>query len=94
MHTGQRLWPDWIFPWYSDWSNDNCSYHWWWFFFNTKLSDEISGNDYKEVVAQKSREWIIKTNTVQVQPSKGLLTLEDALKEIENFFKEKKVNVK
>ncbi len=53
------------------------------FFFNTKLSDEISGNDYKEVVAQKSREWIIKTNTVQVQPSKGLLTLEDALKEIE-----------
>ena len=53
------------------------------FFFNTKLSDEISGNDYKEVVDQKSREWIIKTNTVQVQPSKGLLTLEDALKEIE-----------
>jgi hypothetical protein len=52
-------------------------------FFNEKLADEISGNDYKEVVVQNPREWILKTSTVQVNPGQGLLTLEDALREVE-----------
>ena len=57
------------------------------YFFNEKLMDEIDGNDYKEVVNQNAREWIIKSSTVQIQPSTALLTLDDALKEVE---KEKK----
>ncbi len=57
------------------------------YFFNETLMDEIDGNDYKEVVNQNAREWIIKSSTVQIQTSTTLLTVDDALKEVE---KEKK----
>jgi hypothetical protein len=43
----------------------------------------IDGKDYKEVVNQNSREWIIKTSITQAQPAHGILTLDDALKEVE-----------
>ena len=52
-------------------------------FFNAKLNDEIDGKDYKEVVNQSSREWIVKTSTPQTKPTQGILTLDDALKEVE-----------
>ena len=53
-------------------------------FFNEKLMDEISGNDYKEVVNQNAREWILKTEGKAEQvPTNKILTLDDALKEIE-----------
>ena len=29
-------------------------------FFNNKLKDKIAGNDYKEVVNQAPRQWIMK----------------------------------
>ena len=52
-------------------------------FFNTKLNDDISGNDYKEVVNQAPREWILKTEEPPTKPSDPILTVDDALKEIE-----------
>ena len=53
-------------------------------FFNDKLFDEISGNDYKEVVNQNPREWIMKTiSPKQMEPAKDILTVDDALKEVE-----------
>ena len=52
-------------------------------FFNNDLKDEIDGKNYKEVVNQNSREWIVKTSITQAQPAQGILTLDDALKEVE-----------
>ena len=54
-------------------------------FFNEKLSDAISGNDYKEVVNQNPREWILKAEGEKVEQTetKAILTLDDALKEME-----------
>ena len=52
-------------------------------FFNTKLKDKINGNDYKEVVNQKGRNWlmdkIIPPRRSQSQPR--LITLDDYLKQ-------------
>ena len=53
-------------------------------FFNEKLMDDIAGNDYKEVVNQNPREWILKTEKpAQTTPAKAILTVDDALKEVE-----------
>ena len=53
-------------------------------FFNDKLIDDISGNDYKEVVNQNPREWIMKAATpAQTVPTQAILTVDDALKEVE-----------
>ena len=52
---------------------------------------DISGNDYKEVVNQNVREWILKAS---VAPETGnaqvILTDDDVLKEIEKENKKKK----
>ena len=53
-------------------------------FFNENLLDNISGNDYKEVVNQNAREWILKDDTnVPSTNAKEILTIDDALKEVE-----------
>ena len=53
-------------------------------FFNEKLMDQIGGNDYKEVVNQNPREWILKTEKpAQAAPAQAILTVDDALKEVE-----------
>ena len=53
-------------------------------FFNEKLLDEISGNDYKEVVNQNPREWILKDESEAPKTdTKEILTIDDALKEVE-----------
>ena len=52
-------------------------------FFNAKLNDTISGNDYKEVVNQNPREWIMKASEKITQAAKAILTVDDALKEVE-----------
>ena len=53
-------------------------------FFNEKLIDEISGNDYKEVVNQNPREWILQSQEKVEEISENkILTLDDSLKEIE-----------
>ena len=63
-------------------------------FLNEKLKDEINGNDYKEVVDLKSREWIKKSeDKVEDIPSKKILTLEDALDKLEKE-KEKEISKK
>ena len=53
-------------------------------FFNTKLKDEISGNDYKEVVNQHPRNWILWAGSVagkrRKMGQKKPMTLSDALK--------------
>ena len=50
-------------------------------FFNNKLKDEISGNDYKEVVDQHPREWIIKKDKEQkLKNVKKINNINDALK--------------
>ena len=59
-------------------------------FFNEKLMDDIGGNDYKEVVNQNPREWILKTEKpAQSAPAQAILTVDDALKEVE---KEKEIS--
>ena len=53
-------------------------------FMSEKLIDDISGNDYKEVVNQSAREWILQTTNTPSKPEeKAILTVDDALKEIE-----------
>ena len=52
-------------------------------FFDEKLLDAIDGNDYKEVVNQNPREWILKTMKENKEVSKEILTVDDALKEME-----------
>jgi hypothetical protein len=54
-------------------------------FMNKKLVDEISGNDYKEVVNQNAREWILKDPNVKEKKVEGLLTVGDALEEIKQL---------
>ena len=54
-------------------------------FFNTKLKDKISGNDYKEIVNQGGRKWLLnrvlsKGKRPQSQPT-HLATLDDCLKQ-------------
>ena len=53
-------------------------------FLDEKLIDDISGNDYKEVVNQNAREWILKTSTAPATGNaQAILTVDDALKEVE-----------
>ena len=52
-------------------------------FFDEKLLDMIDGNDYKEVVNQNPREWILKTTQESKKEKKEILTVDDALKEME-----------
>ena len=50
-------------------------------FFNEKLKDEISGNDYKEVVDQHPRNWILRAaGNRKKTGQKKQMTLADALK--------------
>ena len=51
-------------------------------FFNNKLKDKISGNDYKEIINQKGRDWIVKgVIPMNKGPSQGrLTTIDDCLK--------------
>ena len=51
-------------------------------FFNNKLKDEISGNDYKEVVDQTPRDWILKKsqNNKNLRNIKKINNINDALK--------------
>ena len=53
------------------------------YFFDKNNKDEICGNDYKEVVNQTPRFWIINNNlkTSNNQQIKNLLTVNDALQE-------------
>ena len=52
-------------------------------FFNTSLKDKISGNDYKEIINQGGRKWLLgktlKPGKPQSQPR--LTTLDDCLKQ-------------
>ena len=58
-------------------------------FLDEKLLDDIPGNDYKEVVNQNPRDWILKTaDKVGKVDTKAILTVDDALKEVE---KEKEI---
>ena len=53
-------------------------------FLKDELIDDISGNDYKEVVNQNPREWILKdAEKTKKEETKAILTVDDALKEIE-----------
>ena len=53
------------------------------FFFNSKLKDNISGNDYKEVVNQFPRNWILRAGIAagkrKKYETKKIMTLSDAL---------------
>ena len=48
------------------------------YFFNQKLKDEFCGNDYKEVVDQSVRKWILKDDKKEEEEEKNI-TLHDAL---------------
>ena len=52
-------------------------------FLDEKLLDVIDGYDYKEVVNQNPREWILKTTQENEKEIKEILTVDDALKEME-----------
>ena len=53
-------------------------------FLQERLIDEISGNDYKEVVNQNPRKWILKDESKEKKTeTKPILTVDDALKEVE-----------
>ena len=52
-------------------------------FLREELIDDISGKDYKEVVNQSAREWILKDPAAKEQKAEGLLTVDDALKQVE-----------
>ena len=51
-------------------------------FFNNKLKDKISGNDYKEIINQKGRDWIVQgVIPMKKGPNQGrLTTIDDCLK--------------
>ena len=52
-------------------------------FLNEKLIDDISGNDYKEVVNQSAREWILKDPTVKDKKVEGFSSVDAALQQVE-----------
>ena len=52
-------------------------------FLNQKLIDDISGNDYKEVVNQSAREWILKDPTVKDKKIEGFSSVDAALQQVE-----------
>ena len=63
-------------------------------FFNENLADKITGNDYKEVVNQNPREWILKTEPQAPGTEVKILTVDDALKEVEKEKENTKVLLK
>ena len=64
-------------------------------FFNEKLVDKLPGNDYKEVVNQNPREWILKTEPqAPATETKQILTVDDALKEVEKEKENSKILLK
>ena len=62
-------------------------------FFDEKLLDVIDGNDYKEVVNQNPRKWILKT-TKEEETSKNITTVDEAMKEMEKEKEKSKVILK
>ena len=63
-------------------------------FLNDKLVDKISGNDYKEVVNQNARKWILEESNEQEKKILGLSTVDDALKEYEKEIENSKNELK
>ena len=64
-------------------------------FFNDKLKDEISGNDYKEIVNQTPRQWLIEKDKTKPQnKNKGqkIKSLDEALKTFEEENKKRGIN--
>ena len=62
-------------------------------FFNKKLKDEISGNDYKEVVNQAPRHWLIKKeNEKKNKIGQKLNNMNDALRTFEEENKKRGLN--
>ena len=61
------------------------------FFFNNYLKDEISGKDYKEVVDQHPRQWIMKSyfSNDDKNEQRKYLTLDDALKRFDEEYEER-----
>ena len=65
-------------------------------FFNDKLKDEISGNDYKEIVNQTARQWLIEKDKIKPQnKNKGqkIKSLDEALKVFEEENKKRGTNI-
>ena len=63
-------------------------------FLNGKLVDKISGNDYKEVVNQNARKWILEESKKKKKKILGLSTVDDALKEYEKEIENSKNELK
>ena len=71
-------------------------------FFNNRLRDEISGNDYKEVVDQHPRQWIINDPTqkylqtciMKTSNAGKSLDLKDALQLYDNELQKTKIKAK
>ena len=71
-------------------------------FFDNRLKDEISGNDYKEVVDQHPRQWILneprqkylQTCIMQKKEEKNSLTLDDALNIYKDEHEKTKIKTK
>jgi len=59
-------------------------------FFNNDLKDEISGSDYKEVIDQYPRQWIMNSNIPNQDNKK--LTIEDALNLYDKEYEERSGN--
>ena len=61
------------------------------FFFNNYLKDEISGKDYKEVVDQHPRQWIMNSylSNDDNNEQRNSLTLDDALKRFDEEYEER-----
>ena len=65
-------------------------------FFNDKLKDEISGNDYKEIVNQTARQWLIekdKTKPQNKNKDQKIKSLDEALKTFEEENKKRGTNI-
>ena len=63
-------------------------------FFNNKLKDEISGNDYKEVVNQAPRHWLIKKENEKknMKNFQKINNMNDALRTFEEENKKRGLN--
>ena len=58
-------------------------------FFNNKLKDKIRGNDYKEVVNQEGRDWLLNKilpPEIRAQSAPKLRTLDDCLKQFDQEY--------
>ena len=63
-------------------------------FFNNKLKDDISGNDYKEVVNQAPRQWIMKKDmeNKNLKNLKKINNINDALRNFDEENKKRGLN--